>query len=187
MRIAWLMTTIVGLTALLPGDPAWGQLRLVPAAVEQVYASLPQLPLENTYTPSSPEAGDPTENTLVKRLMLYHLQVKGRSPSNRLDWKLTLADYLEANEPMVAQEYPGASLFRENPYHRDRQHIQALSRSERASLLNALLTAFGGDPTPPILYIPPSATAGSPERPTTPIPAETLLIPPPGNADLLKP
>ena len=67
------------------------------ATAQQIYAQLPDLPLENQYIDQ--ETGDRDEaNTLVRRLIVYHLLVKGRPPFYRLDWKLTLADYLGANE-----------------------------------------------------------------------------------------
>lgn len=74
----------LGITAafLLEAGPVYAQLRLIPDAARRVYEALPDLPLENTYTPINPNDGGPRpeEDTLVRRMMLYHLQVAGRSP-----------------------------------------------------------------------------------------------------------
>jgi hypothetical protein len=164
-------------------DPVWAQLRLIPEASRQVYQKIPELPLENFYSATQGNTGSLEENTLVRRMMVYHLQVKGRSPTNRLDWKLTLADYLDVNEPMYAQAYPGAANLSVNPYASDRAIIQSLNREQRSQLLNALIISFGGDPTPPKLYIPPlpSSTPSTKQEPH-----KKLTIPDAGAADLLK-
>ncbi|MFQ3585168.1 MAG: hypothetical protein SNJ85_09620, partial [Cyanobacteriota bacterium] len=59
--------------------PVQAQLRLIPEAARQVYSLLPDFPLENTYTPASPDGTGPPpeEDTLVRRMMVYHLQVAG--------------------------------------------------------------------------------------------------------------
>ncbi len=181
-----LISTLMVLTSisLVPTLPAWSQLRLIPEAAEQVYAAIPDLPLENTYTPGPTSNVPPQQDTLIRRMMLYHLQEKGRSLTSRLDWKLTFADYLGANEPILAATYPGSQWLTENPLNGDRQAFQTLTRSERNQLLETLLITFGGDPTPPQLYIPPDQPIAQPA--TTPAPAQTLLLPQPGSADLLK-
>ncbi|MFS8777218.1 hypothetical protein [Synechococcus sp. W70.1] len=179
----------LGITAafLLEAGPVYAQLRLIPDAARRVYEALPDLPLENTYTPINPNDGGPRpeEDTLVRRMMLYHLQVAGRSPTDRFDWQLTLADYCDANEPMVAQQYPGANRLTVNPYTRDKAVVQSLSRQQRQALLRALVLAFGGDPDPKPLYIPPDLKA-APALPT-PEPMKPLLLPGRGGADLLRP
>jgi hypothetical protein len=158
------------------------QLRLVPEASQQVYDTLPDLPRENQYQYIDPETGDPEANTLIRRMMLYHLQIKARALTNRFDWKLTLADYLEKNEAIYAQAYPGSQTLTENPYTQDKIALQSLSRQERAALLEAILVALGGDPTPPQLYIPPRQDA----TPTPTSAPEGFTLPDPGSADLLK-
>lgn len=167
--------------------PVQAQLRLIPDAARQVYSLLPDFPLENTYTPTSPDGTGPTpeEDTLVRRMMVYHLQVAGRSPTDRLDWQLTIADYFDANEPIIAQRYPGADRLTVNPYAQDKAVVQSLNRQQRQALLEAILLAFGGDPNPTALYIPSDIDA-APTRPT-PEPVERLLIPGQGAADLLGP
>ncbi len=178
---------IVAAVALLGSGPAYAQLRLIPEAARRVYEALPDLPLENTYTPVNPNDGGPPpeEDTLVRRMMVYHLQVVGRSPTDRFDWQLTLADYLDANEPIVAQRYPGAERLTVNPYAQDKAAVQALSRQRRWALLRELVLAFGGDPDPKPLYIPPDLNPVP--APPTPKPLERLPIPGAGSADLLRP
>ncbi|WP_071517717.1 hypothetical protein [Geitlerinema sp. PCC 9228] len=75
---------------------------------QKVYEQLPDLPRENDYV--SRKTGEVlTDNTLVGRLIRYHRYVKQRPVRYRLDWKLTIADYLQANEPIFATNYPGSS------------------------------------------------------------------------------
>ncbi len=189
MRKQALLPSWLHITAavLLGSSPAYAQLRLIPEAARRVYEVLPDLPLENTYIPINPNDGGPPaeEDTLVRRMMLYHLQVAGRSPTDRFDWQLTLADYCDANEPMVAQQYPGAERLTVNPYAQDKAAVQSLSRQQRQALLRALVLAFGGDPDPKPLYIPPDLKT-VPTLPT-PEPMKPLLLPGRGEADLLRP
>lgn len=108
---------------------------------QQVYKKLPYLPKENHYI--SQETGKVAENnTLVSRLIRYHIYVKGRPPNYRLDWKLTLADYLDANEVMYEESYPGNDTLRKNPFAGDRAAIRRLSREQRNALVQALVNAF---------------------------------------------
>ncbi len=168
--------------------PSWGQLRVIPEAARQVYTLMPDLPLENDYVYLRDNIGRPEENTLVQRVMLYHQQVKGRPARNRLDWQFTLADYLDLNEPMYAQAYPGVTTQTENAYQRDREVIQSLSREQRRQLLETILTAYGGDPQPPTLYIPADVAQAAqvPEEPSLPTPNNTIVLPTTSSADLLK-
>ena len=89
MRKQALLPSFLGIAVavLLGSGPAYAQLRLIPQAARQVYEALPDLPLENTYTPINPNDGGPTpeEDTLVRQMMVYHLQMAGRSPTNRFD------------------------------------------------------------------------------------------------------
>ena len=62
-----------------------------------IYEKIPDLPLENDYISKGTGEVNPKE-TLVSRLIRYHFYVKGRPPNYRFDWKLTLADYLGAND-----------------------------------------------------------------------------------------
>lgn len=182
--------SLLGLALLNGGSalPSWGQLRVIPEAARQVYALMPDLPLENDYLYIRDTIGRPEDNTLVQRMMLYHQQVKGRPARNRLDWQFTLADYLDLNEPMYAQAYPGVTTQTENAYGRDREVIQSLSREQRRQLLDAILTAYGGDPQPPTLYIPPDVAqaAQAPVEPSLPTPDSMIVLPTTSSADLLR-
>ncbi len=128
-------------TTFLGIQPAIAQ-RISPSDVwQQVYQKLPDFPKENKYI--SKETGKVAENnTLVGRLIQYHIYVKERSPSYRLDWKLTLADYLNANETMYDITYPGNDTLRENPIEGDRAAISKLTRSQRNTLVQALTNIF---------------------------------------------
>ncbi len=89
------------------------------------------------------QTGKVSENqTLARRLIRYHVYLKGRAPNTRLDWKLTLADYLGANEIMYDSSYPGADTLRENPINGDRTAIKRLNRSQRNTLIQTLVDIF---------------------------------------------
>ena len=110
---------------------------------QRVYEKLPSLPRENQYI--NKQTGKvASENTLVSRLIRYHVYVKGRSPNYRLDWKLTLADYLGANEIMEESRYPGYDTLRSNPVEGDRAAINRLNRAERDALVQTLVNVFNG-------------------------------------------
>ncbi|NEQ24088.1 MAG: hypothetical protein F6K28_34185 [Microcoleus sp. SIO2G3] len=156
-------------------------------AWRQVYERLPNLPLENQYV--NKETGEvSSQNTLVSRLIQYHVYVKSRPPNFRFDWKLTLADYLGAHEYLVESAYPGATSLRENPMERDRAVIEKLTRAEREVLIDALVSVF----TPNTTQTPASAPTPSPTAPTrtsnpATTPATTPSLPQPGDAQLLLP
>ncbi|MGD1807719.1 hypothetical protein ACP6PL_20100 [Dapis sp. BLCC M126] len=145
-----------------------------------VYEKIPDLPLENDYI--SKETGEVnTEETLVSRLIRYHFYVKGRAPNYRFDWKLTLADYLGANDYLQSSVYPGNDSLTENPMNGDRQAIQNLTRSQRDALVNRLVDIFGGDPNPPSIPEVEQRDNSGQSAPRAPV------ILQPGGADLLKP
>ncbi|MDJ1169329.1 hypothetical protein PMG71_07820 [Roseofilum sp. BLCC_M154] len=106
-----------------------------------VYEQLPDFPLENDYVSTLTGEVNP-DNTLVERLIRYHLYVKKRTPLYRLDWKLTLADYLGANEIMYEESYPSADVLTENPFKRDRQAVENLTRSQRDALIDVLVSLY---------------------------------------------
>jgi hypothetical protein len=137
---------------------------------QQIYQKLPNLPLENQYVNREIGKVDPN-NTLVSRLIRYHYYIKGRPVNYRLDWKMTLADYLGINEPIEPTTYPGADNLRNNPYDRDRSVIAKLDRKQRDALVQALVDIFN-----------PSTRASAP-APSKPVPA---LRPRSGGAELLK-
>jgi hypothetical protein len=141
-----------------------------------VYQYLPDFPLENTYI--AKETGKvASENTLVGRLIRYHVYVKGRPPNYRFDWKLTLADYLGVTPDYLVEDvYPGADSLQKNPMERDREVIQSLNRAQRDALVQVLVDIFNGNSPQTI-----------PSKSKTP-PASTPLPPPkPGDAKLLMP
>lgn len=106
----------------------------------QIYQQLPDFPLENQYTSS--ETGDiATDNTLVSRFIRYHIYIKNRPTNFRLDWKLTLADYLGAFERISADRYADYGL-RENPLPDDIAVIESLSPTQRNDFINTLYEAF---------------------------------------------
>lgn len=169
--------------------PARAQTINVGDLVPLVYEALPYLPLENDYVDLD---GDPApQSTLLSRFVRYHTFVQQRSPLFRLDWKLTLADYLGENETMFADSYPNQERLQENPFAGDREAIQALTRAQREELVNTLvdlLNPLGSQPTPPAAAInepdPTSQPQPLPGMGTgTPLPQE----PQPGDAELLAP
>jgi hypothetical protein len=151
---------------------------------QQVYQHLPDLPKENQYVNKETEQGD-SDNTLVARLIQYHIYVKRRPTEYRLDWKLTLADYLGANELMEEEVYPGNGTLRENPIEGDRAAIERLNRQQRDALVETLVSMFN----PNYSATPPPASNAAPQPSTAPTPATrpSSPLPRPGDAQLLKP
>ncbi|MEG4842026.1 hypothetical protein [Microcoleus sp. B9-D4] len=144
-----------------------------------VYEKLPDFPIENNYISKETGKVDPT-NTLVGRLIRYHVFVKGRPPNYRFDWKLSLADYLGATpDYLVESVYPGKDVLRSNPMEQDRAAIQKLNRAQRDALVQALVDVFtensGRGRTP--AGEKPQGRSNSPEIPQ----------PQPGDAKLLAP
>ncbi len=178
---------------------------LLPAAAQlyrtdvwqQVYQRLPDLPMENQYVSKETGKVDPN-STLVSRLIRYHVYVKSRPPTYRFDWKLTMADYLGANEYLVESAYPGNETLRQNPMESDRAVIQKLTRAQREALVDALVSVFRAStpPTPTTATPAPSASPApvpqpSPQQSTPPAPSSnprtTPSLPKPGDAQLLLP
>lgn len=149
---------------------------------QKVYEQLPDLPKENQYILQ--ETGKVAEeNTLIGRLIRYHVYVKRRPPQYRFDWKLTLADYLGANEPIIPSEYPGGEVLRENPVQGDQKVIQELNRQQRDILVDTLVSLF--NPTLPRSNRSqpnPASSAPTPQPPNSSL----TPLPQPGGADLLK-
>lgn len=143
-----------------------------------VYEQLPDFPKENNYVSKESGKVDPN-NTLVSRLIRYHVFVKGRPPNYRFDWKLTLADYLGATPDFLVETvYPGGDSLRENPMERDRAAIQRLNRAQRDALIQVLVNVFNGTSSHSA-----TPTGVPPERSTSPVPQQ----PQPGDARLLMP
>ncbi len=115
--------------------------RISPGAVAtQIHEQLPELPLENQYVSSETGSVD-AENTLVSRIIRYHLYIKERPTNLRFDWKLTIADYLGAFEPIKPEDYPDYGL-RENPMADDVLAVENLGWEVRDRLLNLLYESF---------------------------------------------
>ncbi|BAY46579.1 hypothetical protein SAMD00079811_41910 [Scytonema sp. HK-05] len=152
----------------ISSDDAW----------QQVYQQLPDLPRENQYV--SKETGKLAENnTLLSRMIWYHSYLKGRAPNYRLDWKLTLADYLGANEVMYETTYPGKDTLQKNPFDGDRAAVARLNRRQRDALVQALVNVFSSKSQ----NTPATPNTSSPSQETTPTPRQ---VPKKGGAQLLK-
>lgn len=121
--------------------PAFAQRLSAADVANQLYARLPDLPLENDYVNDEMGEVDP-DNTLLSRFIRYHLYVARRSPNYRLDWKITLADYLGVNDWMRDEEYPGSSDLTLNPKDGDIDAIRSLNRTERDALVEELVSFF---------------------------------------------
>ncbi|MEC4806140.1 MAG: hypothetical protein SAJ12_10585 [Jaaginema sp. PMC 1079.18] len=147
----------------------------------KIYEQLPDFPKANNYI--NKETGEvEVENTLISRLIRYHIFVKSRPIEYRLDWKLTLADYLGILDPIQVANYPGASDLTENPARQDIALIQGLTREQRNDFANAIAARFNNT-TPSVNSspTPQNSNPGAvkpPQRPNLP-PAQ-------GGADLLR-
>jgi hypothetical protein len=166
----------------IASSPSWGnQTTLRPeAAARQVYAQIPDLPRANTYTRSDTGMLDP-ENTLISRFIRYHQDVKKRFTDIRLDWQLTLADYLGAHEAIVVERYPGSNTLTANPMTTDIELIQALNRRQREQLVTVLVRIYNPDLS--------TSPAPTPSPSPIPNPRPSPRTPPlsqPGDANLLK-
>lgn len=160
---------------------AIAQGRIRPSQVWRVvYEKLPELPKENYYV--NRETGEVNaDNTLIGRLLRYHIFIKSRPPHYRLDWKLTLADYLDANEFINESIYPGNDLLRENPRDGDKAAIARLNKQQRDALVEVLASIYNPNyqrkPTP--------RRSPAPDR--APVPSRPPVQPQPGDAQLLMP
>ena len=170
----------------LGASPVWAQSPKTIAV--QVYERVPNLPLENQYIrrETNRMAAD---STLVSRLIQYHAFVKGRSTQFRLDWKITLADYLGLNERVLPETYPGYDFLKSNPINNDLTVVRQLNRAQRAALVQALVDAHtgrsaqGNSQQPSRSQSPPEGTPGTLKLPTDP---RLRSLPTPGSADLLR-
>ncbi len=156
------------------------------AAVRLIYEQMPEIPLENQYLNTRTGQLDP-EDSLISRLLRYHVVTKNRPPSLRFDWKMTIADYLEANEPMIEDRYPGTDILQPNPMRLDRAAIARLTPAQRNQLVNLLVAAYTPVAIEPAQIILPSPTPSTPAP--TPQPSPTLdrtPLPQPGDAQFLR-
>jgi hypothetical protein len=83
--IGFILIVCLGLLQ-LPINLVSAQVGNTEGIAQQVYAKLPDIPLENQYISRETNKAA-SKNTLVARVFRYHLFVKGRSPLSRLDWK----------------------------------------------------------------------------------------------------
>ena len=153
-------------------------------AWQRVYQRLPNFPKENQYISVKTGQVDPN-STLASRLIRYHFYGKGRPANYRLDWKLTLADYLGANELMNESTYPGYDTLRTNPMEGDRAAIKRLNRKQREALVQTLVSIF----QPNTANTGPQPAASTPQPVPSPKPtfrSSGTSQPQPGGADLLK-
>lgn len=109
-------------------------------AAEIIYEKFPELPKENQYR--SAETGEINpQHSLISRFIRYHKDFKRRSPQYRLDWKVTLADYLGVNQSPRESNYPGSTL-ETSPLAQDVEVIRQLSRRQRQQLVDLLVEIY---------------------------------------------
>lgn len=200
--IPWILTLLITiLLILLSATPAL-QLssahaqRFNPNTVwQQVYEQLPDLPPENQYVSRATGEVVP-DNTLISRLIRYHIYVQGRPPLYRLDWKLTLADYLGVNEFIEPLTYPSNDTLTSNPMAGDIAAVKSLNLAQRDALVQTIVNIFNTayrnsapatNQEETLPSSPPQSTPGStiPSSPGNPSPS--LRQPQPGDAELLLP
>jgi hypothetical protein len=176
-----------GIFKLIGLQPANAQFGVPQDAWRKVYERLPDLPLENQYVSKQTGKVDPN-STLVSRLIRYHVYVKSRPAFYRFDWKLTLADYLGVYDYLDESRYPGNDTLKENPMEGDRAAIQKLTRSQRAALVDVLVSIFSPNRPAAPAPAPAPKPSTSPPPPITPNPSSsTPSLPQPGDAQLLVP
>lgn len=164
-------------------SPVHAQTMSPERVAKQVYEKMPKLPKENQYI--SEETNEINErNTLVSRIVRYHQYVKTRPTAFRLDWKLTLADYLDANEIIKDNRYPGSTTLIENPLLKDKEVIDTLTRNQRDELVNILVGIYN-----PKSNINSNVDSSSEENssPSKNNSSREFVLPTPGGADLLLP
>ncbi|MDJ0576040.1 MAG: hypothetical protein QNJ65_12845 [Xenococcaceae cyanobacterium MO_234.B1] len=177
-RFCWGMILFLALSLV---SPVLAQLPRPDDVAAKVYQRIPDFPLENQYV--SQETGEiASDNTLLSRLIRYHQYIKNRPLIYRLDWQLTFADYLQVNETMFENRYPGNQTLTTNPLNNDRKAIANLSRSQRNQLIDTLLAIYNPTPEPV-----PQAPSVTPQPPTRENRDNSPRLPQPGDAELLLP
>lgn len=162
--------------------PAYAQRQTPETIAQQIYERIPEIPKNNQYV-SSNTREVATEHTLISRLIRYHEFVKSRPTIFRLDWKLTLADYLGYNEMMREEIYPGFNTLTQNPFNEDRELIKTLSRDQRNQLVDTLVSIYQPPSSPSEESTETSETQNLPNNINTP----SISLPRRGGADLLMP
>lgn len=148
-----------------------------------IYTQMPGFPPENQYLNRRTGVVD-TEDTLVNRLIRYHVVTKNRAPMLRFDWRMTLADYLDVNEPMIEDRYPGTDTLQPEPMRNDRAAVSRLTPAQRTNLINLLVAAFTPVAIEParIIFPTPAPTI----VPTPTLAPRGLQLPQPGDAEFLR-
>ncbi len=180
--IRWLTLGLLVFALIVGHGPATAQ--LPPSTNEvwrQVYQVLPDIPREDQYINRESRAVD-RNSSLVSRMIRYHVYQMGRSPFSRLDWKLTLADYLGAHQYISETSYPGIERLTVSPLEGDQAAVQKLNRNQRDRLVNTLVILFDPQGNRGEL---PTATP-NPTTPSTPRPAPVQQPRPGSGADLLR-
>ena len=172
----------------LGSQPVAAQTIRAEGIAEIVYQRFPDIPKNNEYLRQDTGQVD-ADNTLVSRLVRYHQDIKKRATRFRLDWKLTLADYLGVNEPIKPDHYPGQSSLKTNPMESDVKAIRSLNRRQREELVEVLVSTYkidqketqspNSNSNPSSQPVPQSSP--EPEKPSSP------SISKPGDAQLLMP
>lgn len=191
--VQFLVIGLIGFSLILGGDrlggtSGWGlksataQVLQPEAVAANIYERFPDLPLENQYI--NQNTGEAESSTLVGRIIRYHQYVKRRPNGFRLDWKLTLADYLGVNEPVEESRYPGHVNLQVNPYAGDIEAVKSLDLRQRNEIVEALVSIYDPEgvyslskPTLEETEVEPSPSR---QRPS-------VTFPQPGDADLLLP
>jgi|GEM_PF-2388606 len=164
--------------------PIITQTSRIQTASRFIYTQIPDFPTENQYLDRRSGMVNP-EDTLVSRLLRYHMVTKTRVPSLRFDWKMTLADYLDINEPMFEERYPGTDTLQPEPMRSDRAAVSRLTPAQRSTLVNFLVAAFTPvaiEPARIIFPVPPSTMRSTP-NPSIP---DEQVLPQPGDAQFLR-
>ena len=179
-----LFSVTLAIVVLLGSDrnPSFARALQTVRDAERAYEILPDFPRENQYIAEDSGEVD-ASNTLMARLIYYHIYLKNRPPQYRFDWKLTLADYLGANETILSNRYAIRGL-RDNPLKGDIAVIDRLTRQQREELIQTLVQVFSpnigaGNPN-----LSPSRTRDNNSQPNTE-PNGDRDFPEPGDAQLL--
>jgi hypothetical protein len=147
-----------------------------------VYQQLPYLPKENEYRRKETGEIDP-EHTLISRFIRYSQDLKKRTNRYRFDWKLTLADYLGANETIDPQTYPGSITLTTNPFETDVKAIRGLNRRQRQELVDLLAFIY----KPQVTEKPAKTKISPTPQPTPNDESGKPSLAKPGDAQLLMP
>ncbi len=153
------------------------------SVADRAYQSLSFVSKENNYVNNNTGRVDES-NTLIQRFIKYHLYVKSRSVLSRFDWKLTLADYLGYNEPLLESRYPGYKYLKQNPIASDRRVINSLTVEQRALLVETLFNIYNPEGAKLLKTQLNFSITEEPQK--APNSQPTLRQSKPGDADLLK-